>query len=68
VRRIYEHKHKLTPGFTSNYEVNRLLFFENTEDVKQALEREKQIKSWRREKKIKLIESMNPKWGDLSDG
>jgi putative endonuclease len=68
VRRIYEHKHKLTPGFTSYYEVNRLLYFENTEDVKQALEREKQIKSWRREKKIKLIESMNPKWGDLSDG
>lgn len=67
-RRIHQHKHDLIPGFTSNYSINRLLYFESTEDVKIAIEREKQIKSWRREKKVELIESSNPKWDDLSDG
>jgi len=68
VRRVYGHKHKLIPGFTIKYDVNRLLYFEESDDVKSAIEREKQIKSWRREKKISLIESRNPKWRDLSEG
>jgi putative endonuclease len=65
-RRIYEHKHKLIPGFTSKYNVDRLVHFEMTSDVHAALAREKQIKGWLRVKKIALIESSNPKWEDLS--
>jgi putative endonuclease len=65
-RRVYEHTHKLTPGFTSRYNVNRLVYYEVTADVKAAIAREKQIKGWLREKKIALIESVNPAWSDLS--
>lgn len=67
-RRVYEHKHKLIPGFTSKYNVTRLVYYEETQDVWAALAREKQIKGWRRSKKIALIESLNPKWQDLSEG
>ena len=67
-RRVYQHKHNVIPGFASEHDVHRLLYFEETEDVHSAIEREKQIKSWRREKKISLIESRNPRWEDLSDG
>lgn len=66
-RRIYEHKNKLVPGFTNKYNVNTLLYFETTTDVNSAIAREKQIKGWLREKKIKLIESINPEWQDLSE-
>ncbi len=66
-RRVYEHKHKLIPGFTSKYNITRLVFYETTTDVHAALEREKQIKGWLRVKKIALIESVNPTWEDLSD-
>jgi putative endonuclease len=66
VRRVYEHKHKLVPGFTSKYNVTRLVYFEETNDVQVALAREKQLKGWVRQKKIALIESANPKWMDLS--
>ena len=66
-RRVYEHKHKLVPGFTARYNINRLVYYEQTTNVRSAIEREKQIKAWRREKKIKLIESMNPEWKDLSE-
>ena len=67
-RRVYEHKHKLIEGFTQKYNVTRLVYFEETGDVSAAVAREKQIKGWRRSKKIALIESLNPKWQDLSDG
>lgn len=65
-RRVYEHKHKLVPGFTAKYNVVRLVYFEETPDVKAEITREKQIKGWSRAKKIALIESANPTWEDLS--
>ncbi len=68
VRRVYEHKHKLTPGFTSKYGLTRLVYFEDTNDITVGIAREKQIKGWLRKKKIELIESMNPEWSDLSKG
>ena len=67
-RRVYEHKHKMNKGFTSRYDVNRLVYIETFGDVKDAIAREKQIKSWRRSKKLDLIKEMNPKWEDLSEG
>jgi putative endonuclease len=65
-RRLYEHKQKLVPGFTSKYRIDRLVFFETTPSVLSAIEREKQIKNWRRSKKVALIERGNPLWKDLS--
>jgi len=64
-RRVYEHKNKLVPGFTSKYNVNKLVYYESTNDIFFALAREKEIKKWRREKKNNLIETMNPGWKDL---
>ncbi|KKP68001.1 MAG: Excinuclease ABC subunit C [Candidatus Moranbacteria bacterium GW2011_GWE1_35_17] len=66
-RRIYEHKNKLIDGFTKKYNCTNLVYFEQTENVMSALEREKQLKKWRREKKINLIEKINPNWLDLAD-
>ncbi len=66
-RRVYEHKHKLVPGFTSRYNIIQLVYFEATQDVRAAIAREKQIKGRLRVKKIALIESANPCWQDLSD-
>ena len=66
MRRVYEHKQKLVPGFTEKYNVTKLVYFEQTRDVTAAIEREKQIKKWRREKKDTLVLSMNPEWKDLS--
>ena len=65
-RRVYEHKNKLVEGFTQKYNVHKLVCFESTDDVLAAIEREKQIKKWRREKKNRLVEQMNPTWADLS--
>ncbi len=65
-RRVFEHKQKAVPGFTSRYNLTRLVYCESTADVTAAIQREKQIKGWLRSKKIALIESMNPKWEDLS--
>jgi putative endonuclease len=65
-RRVYEHKQKLIPGFTTRHNISRLVYFEATEDIRAAIEREKQIKGWLRQKEIALIESMNPEWEDLS--
>jgi putative endonuclease len=65
-RRVYEHKQKLIPVFTTKYNIVRLVYFEATQDIKAAIEREKQIKGWLRSKKIALIESANPQWEDLS--
>lgn len=67
-RRIYEHKQKQIKGFTQKYNVSRLVYFEETSDVTAAIEREKQIKKWRREKKNDLVNTINPEWKDLSDG
>ena len=65
-RRIYEHKNKLVEGFTKKYNVDELVYFETTNDVLAAIEREKQIKKWRREKKNQLVVGTNPEWKDLS--
>ena len=66
-RRVYQHKHKLVEGFTKKYNVTRLVYFELSGEVRDAIAREKQIKGWRRSKKIDLIESTNPRWEDLSE-
>ena len=68
VRRVYEHKHKLVSGFTKKYNVTWLAYYESTSDIRAAIAREKQIKSWRRSKKVELIEALNPNWKDLSLG
>lgn len=67
-KQVYEHKHKLLSGFTKKYDVTRLVYFEDTSEVNSAIDREKQIKAWRRSKKVELIKSLNPKWEDLSKG
>jgi putative endonuclease len=66
-RRIYEHKNKLITGFTSKYNLCKLIYFEQTNDVNAAIAREKEIKNWRREKKDRLVEKTNPEWNDLSE-
>jgi len=66
VRRVYEHRHKLVPGFTAKYNITQLVYYEATESILAAIAREKQIKGWLRAKKIALIESQNPGWKDLS--
>jgi putative endonuclease len=65
VKRVYEHKNDLTDGFTKKYNVHNLVYYEVTNDVGNALIREKQIKKWFRRWKIELIEKNNPNWGDL---
>ena len=66
IRRVYEHKHNLDPNsFTAKYDVHKLVYFEMTSDIKAAIEREKQLKSWNRKRKNKLVESRNPQWLDL---
>lgn len=67
-RRVYEHKQKLASGFTQKYNIDKLLYYEVYEQAPDAIQREKQLKNWRREKKILLIEKSNPNWTDLSDG
>jgi putative endonuclease len=67
-RRVYEHKQKLVRGFTVKYRIDKLVFFESTPSVLSAIKREKQIKSWRKGKKVALIERGNPLWKDLSSG
>ena len=66
IRRVYEHKNKLDPNsFTAKYDVHKLVYYESTSDVDSAIQREKQIKSWNRKRKNKLVESKNPSWEDL---
>jgi len=65
-RRVFEHKNKLVGGSTKRYNINRLLYFDSTDDVGYAIEREKQIKGMLRSKKVELIKSINPTMGDLS--
>lgn len=64
-RRIYEHRNKLAKGFTEKYNVCKLVYFEETSDVGEAITREKEIKKWRRNKKDALVKSLNPDWKDL---
>jgi putative endonuclease len=65
-RRVWEHKEGKSSGFTQKYKAKRLIYFEDTGSVNAAIEREKQIKGWIRKKKIELVESIKPKWEDLS--
>ena len=67
-RRMHEHKRKLVEGFTKRYNIDMLVYYEVTDDINEALTREKQIKAWRRSKRVALVESTNPQWRDLSDG
>jgi putative endonuclease len=68
VRRVYEHKTKAAPGFTKRYNVDRLVWFEIHDEILSAIEREKELKKWRRDWKIRLIEESNPNWVDLYEG
>ncbi|MDP2631982.1 MAG: GIY-YIG nuclease family protein [Candidatus Uhrbacteria bacterium] len=66
-KRVYEHRNKLSPGFTKKYNVIKCVYYEVGEDYDSMLAREKQLKNWRREKKDWLISKMNPDWKDLYD-
>ena len=66
-RRVYEHKDKMLEGFTKKYNANKLVYFEITNDINSAIQREKQIKAGSRQKKIDLINSINAEWKDLYD-
>ena len=66
-RRLYEHQHHMADGFTSKYNVSKLVYYESTTDVKAAIAREKQLKKWLRARKNALVESVNPTWRDLSE-
>jgi putative endonuclease len=68
MKRLWEHKQKLIPGFTARYNVDRLVYCEETKDALAAIAREKQIKGWLRAKKVALIETDNPAWDDLGGG
>ena len=67
-QRVRQHKDDLVEGFTSRYKIDRLVYFEVFSDAYSGIAREKQIKKWRREKKVRLIARDNPDWRDLSDG
>ena len=67
VRRLYEHKQELVDGFTKRYHVHKLVYYEQTTDVRSAIEREKQVKGWIRARKNELVETINPDWRDLSE-
>ena len=66
-RRVYQHKKKLVVGFTKRYNLTRLVYYEAGDDIRPAIQREKQIKGWLRSRKFELIEAMNPQWDDLSE-
>ena len=65
VRRVYEHKHKVVQGFTKKYDINRLVYFEQYNDIRNAIQREANLKKWYRSWKVELIEKHNPSWLDL---
>ena len=66
IRRVAEHKQKAIRSFTAKYNIVKLVYYEDTHDVRAAIAREKQIKAWRRQKKVDLIEQSNPKWVDIT--
>jgi len=65
-KRIYQHKNKLFDGFTKKYHIDKLGYYEEFNDIKMAIKREKELKGWIRNKKLKLLEDFNPNWEDLS--
>jgi putative endonuclease len=67
VRRVHEHREGIIGGFTKKYRIHRLVYCESFHDVRTAIAREKQVKAWRREKRVALIESQNPAWEDLAE-
>ena len=66
-KRIYEHKHKILDGFSSKYNLSKLIYFEQTNSIETAIKREKQLKNWHRKWKINLIKESNPELKDLSE-
>jgi putative endonuclease len=66
MNRVFTHKQRIKPGFTKRYDVTRLVYYEESDDIWYAIAREKEIKDWKRVKKIALIESQNPRWVDLA--
>lgn len=68
IRRVYEHKNNIIKGFTEKYSVHTLVHHERTESVISAMKREKQLKNWRRQWKVNLINENNQTWRDLYDG
>ena len=66
-KRVYEHRNNLVDGFTKKYNVHNLVYYEIHDDVTQAITREKQLKKWKRNWKLELIDKMNPEWSDLYD-
>ena len=66
-RRIFEHKNKLVKGFSSRYNLDKLIYFESFQSINEAIKREKNLKKWKREWKIKLIIENNPDWKDLAE-
>ena len=65
IRRVYEHKNNLIEGFTSKYNVQRLVYYEQFDNIEYAIQREKRLKKWYRKWKLELIEKSNPNWNDL---
>jgi len=65
-KRIFQHKNEMIEGFSKKYNLNKLVYCESTNNVEEAIRREKQLKNWRRSWKMKLIENFNPEWRDLS--
>jgi len=65
IRRVYEHKQKLVPGFTKDYDVHKLVYYEIFDDPESAIMREKRLKRWKRDWKIELVQGSNPNWDDL---
>lgn len=65
MKRVFEHKHKVVKGFTSKYNITRLIYYEVYDEIEEAILREKRLKKWNRNWKIKLIEEHNPEWKDL---
>jgi putative endonuclease len=66
-KRVYEHRNDLIEGFTKKYQVHRLVWYEHSQDIHGVIKREKQLKAWKRQWKMRLIEEMNPEWEDLYD-
>jgi putative endonuclease len=67
IRRVYEHRNDLIVGFTKKYGVHKLVYYEQTNDIHEAIQKEKGLKQWNRQWKIELIEKCNPNWSDLYD-
>ncbi|APV44071.1 putative endonuclease [Dehalogenimonas formicexedens] len=68
IKRVWQHKNNLVEGFTKRYAIHSLIYFEETNNAYSAISREKEIKGWRRSKKVALINEFNPNWSDLYDG